>query len=145
MVTSSRRTAFSRSTSRGLSLGVATCVSRLAAGRVSGMIEEVYVDALPVPLWYPTRPDVSLLPGNGKLDPARCVCAGQRTVRGHSPRRHRFGPRDDARLPVSVGWDLAPADGNGGRLRRGGGSGVRATPRRGLLVLSSYGATKSPA
>src|SRR5215468_4023452 len=90
-VTSSRRTAFSLSTSRGLSLDAGATVSRLAAGKVSGMITELY-DVVPsVCLWVPTKGSLPWLAAGG--NPAQdCHATGfGEAVPGHSVRPGLFG------------------------------------------------------
>src|SRR5215469_18877219 len=90
-VTSSRRTAFSLSTSRGLSLDAGATVSRLAAGKVSGMITELY-DVVPSDcLWVPTMGSLPWLTAGG--NPAQdCNATGwDGAVPCHSVQPWRFG------------------------------------------------------
>src|SRR5215470_400480 len=95
-VTSSRRTAFSLSTSRGPSLEVGATVSRPAAGKVSGMITELY-DVVPsVCLWVPTKGSLPELPAGG--NPAQ-ECQSTRfgpAVLSHSVRPGKFGVDHEA-------------------------------------------------
>src|SRR5215467_16120297 len=88
-VTSSRRTAFSLSTSRGLSLVVGATVSRLAAGKVSVMITELY-DVVPsVCLWVPTKGSLPWLTAGGNPAQDRHAAGFGRAVPWHSVRAGR--------------------------------------------------------
>src|SRR5215472_12406133 len=90
-VTSSRRTAFSLSTSRGLSLVVGATVSRLAAGKVSGMVTEVY-DVVPsVCLWVPTKGSLPWLSAGGNPSQGRRATGFGPAVGCHRVQPARFG------------------------------------------------------